>query len=397
MKNIRLCPVCKCKISNYVTKITLGIPHEIADDISYPDSYNVLQCNNCGMIYADVSLTKDDVEKYYMNCNIYDNISLIKKNVYDEHYSQVLQKLNDISKDANIIDVGCGNGALLNLLKQRGYKNLCGLDPSESSVKYILDNYNIDCILGSVYNLSDNLYEKYDLVIFSGVLEHVLYPDECINNLKKLLKPDGILFLAMPNAQGFGEYICDVPNYFNFEHINYFTPNTLDTLCRKNNLSRISPDEWLKEVTLTQPCELIMSAMYKVDENLNISDFVCDQTGKESVLKFIKETEVKRIALNNKIEDIIKENDSVIMWGSGSFSGTLFAQYPELKTKVLWIVDNNSKRWGQTFWDKEIKSPQSLLDNMDIPIMLCIMLNNNEVVEQMKGMGLKNKVYIMTV
>ena len=397
MKNNRLCPICNNKISNYLTNIKLGIPREIIGNISYIDSYDVIQCSNCGMTYADISWTKNDIDEYYKNCNIYDNISFVKKNVYDNHYRQVLNKLKNISKRANIIDVGCGNGELLNLLKKSGYKNICGLDPSPSSIKYVSDKYNINCILGSVYDLDNNLYGKYDLVIFSGVLEHVLYPDECIKNLKKLLRPDGVLFLIMPNAQGFGDYICDIPNYFNFEHINYFTPNTLDILCRRNNLLRVSPDEWLKEVTLTQPCELIMSAMYKVDENIDVFNIICDNTGKESILKFMQKIDSKKLELSNKIKDILEQNNSVIIWGSGSFAGTLFANYPELRDKVKWIVDNNSKRWGQIFWDKEIKSPQSLYSLQDIPILICVMLNNNEVMEQIENMGIKNKVYIMTV
>ena len=51
---------------------------------------------------------------------------------------------------------------------------------------------------------------------------------------------------------------------------------------------------------------------------------------------------------------------------------------------------------GTNFWDKEIKSPQSLYSLQDIPILICVMLNNSEVINQIENMGLKNKVYIMT-
>lgn len=397
MKNIRLCPICNYDKIDYLLSVKLGMSPEMQSLTNYPDSYDVVHCQNCGMIYADISVTNCDVDKYYQVCNMYSNISCVKKAVYNISYKPSVKKLLVIPKNAHIIDVGCGNGTLLSLLKDNGYNNLFGLDPSVDSISYLREKYGLNGIVGSVYDIAPELHECYDVVIFSGVLEHVLYPDECIKNLKKLLKPDGLLFLFMPNAEGFGQYICDLPNYFNFEHINYFTSKTLDTLCNQNHLVRVSPDSWLRELSFTEPKEMTLSAVYKVDNHIDIKEYTCDMLGKDSVLEFIRKTESKKSKLKLKVENIIQNHKSCIIWGSGSFAGTLLGQYPELRDKVKWIVDNNSKRWEQIFWDKEIKSPQSLYSLQDIPILICVMLNNSEVINQIENMGLKNKVYIMTV
>ena len=400
IQNNRLCPVCNGDKRESLLNVNIGMSPEMKALTNYPDSYDVVYCKKCGMLYANIKLTKENIDTYYSVCNMYDNDTNIKctTDIIDNANKSTIDKIIYFKgKDAKIIDVGCGDGGLLKALKDRDYKNSMGLDPSVDSVSYLREKYDLNGMIGSIYDIPVELYGHYDVVIFKMVLEHVLYPDECIKNLKKLLKPDGLLFLFMPNAEGFGQYICDLPNYFNFEHINYFTSKTLDTLCNQNHLVRVSPDSWLREISFTEPKEMTLSAVYKIDNHIDIKEYTCDMLGKDSVLEFIRKTESKKSKLKSKVENIIQNHKSCIIWGSGSFAGTLLGQYPEIRDKVKWIVDNNSKRWEQIFWDKEIKSPQSLYSLQDIPILICVMLNNSEVINQIENMGLKNKVYIMTV
>ena len=54
--------------------------------------------------------------------------------------------------------------------------------------------------------LEDNFNDKYDLIILSHVIEHFTDLDKIINKLKKLLNPNGVLYILTPGVLNFEKY-----------------------------------------------------------------------------------------------------------------------------------------------------------------------------------------------
>ena len=67
MKLYRNCPVCNKKMRKIMEHISMNVP----EDYHLPDSYNIVVCEQCGMVYADTSATMEDYDWYYTNCNFY--------------------------------------------------------------------------------------------------------------------------------------------------------------------------------------------------------------------------------------------------------------------------------------------------------------------------------------
>lgn len=192
MKLKRRCPVCGGEEGEFIHKISLNLSPEMRKKVNYPESYDVVCCNDCGMLFADSDLTKADVDNYYIACNMYDTASDVRKDTCTEscklYYDSIIDYLTPQSR---IIDVGCGNGNFLHFLKSKGYENLYGLDPSESSIKG-LEKKGIKGIVGNVYDeIPVEMRNKFDVVIISFVLEHLLFPEICLKNLIDLMKEDG--------------------------------------------------------------------------------------------------------------------------------------------------------------------------------------------------------------
>lgn len=106
------------------------------------------------------------------------------------HYFKVFNFYNDVQKDKKIIDIGCGSGQALNVLRKNGYQNLCGLEPEKRLFEK--NDYGIikqgDCLnRPSVKNY-------YDIVLMLGVLHHLQNFNDiktCLLNVKEVLKVGG--------------------------------------------------------------------------------------------------------------------------------------------------------------------------------------------------------------
>ena len=99
-----------------------------------------------------------------------------------------------ISKDAAILDVGCGSGDLLLLLHSLGFKNLTGADPFLSN-DIIYEN-GIKIWKKKFSDIS----QKFDAIMLHHSFEHVVNPVEIATHAAQLLNPGGLLIVRVPIA-----------------------------------------------------------------------------------------------------------------------------------------------------------------------------------------------------
>jgi ubiquinone/menaquinone biosynthesis C-methylase UbiE len=100
-------------------------------------------------------------------------------------------------KNHRIVDIGFGTGTLLKFLKKKGLTSLYGYEHSDFALQQI-SKLNIIPVKGSLpkLNLESN---KYDGVIASEVLEHLLRRKRFLKEMKRVLKPDGLGIITVPD------------------------------------------------------------------------------------------------------------------------------------------------------------------------------------------------------
>ena len=103
-----------------------------------------------------------------------------------------------VSPAARVLDVGCGYGRTLNELYYKGYKNLTGIDFSSGMIqrgKSQFPHLNLLVKEGSTIDFPDN---HFDAVILFAVLTCIpsdLEQEVLISEIKRILKPGGILYI----------------------------------------------------------------------------------------------------------------------------------------------------------------------------------------------------------
>ncbi|MBI2146842.1 class I SAM-dependent methyltransferase [Candidatus Woesearchaeota archaeon] len=114
---------------------------------------------------------------------------------------QLLQKYY-LRNDMDIIDTGCGDGTLLNMLSLKGYSSLYGFEFSEEGVRKSQEQLPTakKLFVGDLTKKETLPSEAFDVVISSEVLEHIEDYKTAVKNLCSFVKPGGRLFVTVPHS-----------------------------------------------------------------------------------------------------------------------------------------------------------------------------------------------------
>lgn len=138
-----------------------------------------------------------------------------------------------------ILDVGCGRGLFLDIMKKDGW-SVTGVEFNEETASYAAAVYGIDVLAArAMAGLPD---EAFDVVTLYHVLEHTYDPVAVLHECTRLLKKQGLLVIAVPNMSslqaslGKSEWFhLDIPY-----HLYHFTLRGLRTLLVDNSLKVIA-------------------------------------------------------------------------------------------------------------------------------------------------------------
>ncbi|QQS34660.1 MAG: class I SAM-dependent methyltransferase [Ignavibacteriales bacterium] len=175
-------------------------------------------------------------KNYISNENNYSNESLFAG--YKKRY---LKYLSGFSKNASVIDIGCGNGLLLQFLYKEGFNNLYGIDISDEQIN-IARSRGLNADSYDVFSFLTEHKKKYDIVFAMDVIEH-LYKKELFDffrGIHSILNENGLLIIQTPNGDGIS------PNhiiYGDLTHLTIFNPNSLSQILRLVGFDEINSFE----------------------------------------------------------------------------------------------------------------------------------------------------------
>jgi len=226
------------------------------------DTFLAMRCNSCSLVYLNPRPNISEFEKIYpMNYHAY--------NFSEKHYGivykirsrleakRLMRCCEGLPVDARILDVGCGDGFHLNLLRSYGkkYWTLEGIDIDKRAVE-MAKKSGLIVHCGSVesINLPQN---TYDLAFMIQTIEHLEKPDEVLRGIRKLLKPGGKLVIVTDNTDSldFRFFKRSYWGGYHFpRHWNLFNRNSLTKIAEKTDFevavlgTQYSPVNWVYSI-----------------------------------------------------------------------------------------------------------------------------------------------------
>jgi len=102
--------------------------------------------------------------------------------------------------EATLLDVGCGNGAFLALMRKLGWR-VSGVDPSEEAVRYAREVLKLDDVYQGTIDVVPVRGRGWDVITMNHVIEHIPTPVDTLKGCGDRLATQGKLVIVTPNAE----------------------------------------------------------------------------------------------------------------------------------------------------------------------------------------------------
>jgi len=392
---LRTCPICNGDRG----EILYAMNFNLLDNAVLPSRFDVVTCTKCGFVFNDSSATQDDYDRHYSCNSIYESTNLkgLGGSNDNNKFTEIFERISSfLSEESSIVDVGTAQGGMLNVLKEKGFSNLHGMDLSDANLSALKER-GIVPWRNSICNVQ-SVNKKFDFVILSHILEHVYDLKIAVCNIKRILNDNGYAYIEVPNASKYFEYYPEAPfHFFNIEHINHFDLNSLTTLFKSHGFEVVRQFETdtITDATIKYPVIGIIVLANTPTERVEFTRDGC----KESVLAYIQRCTDDMDRINKIFSSVSESGNSVIIWGAGMYAQWLLKNSLLTRCDIKYFVDKAVGKHGNFVSGIEIKPVEILLDSRfnskNTTIIITAAVYKNQILDEIKNMKLKCSYYVV--
>lgn len=227
-EHLNECPICGSKKQKLYLKTR--------DYFLTQEEFKITECQKCGFHFTNPRPQKEFLAPYYKSEEYFSHRST-KSSLVGFLYQRVrkytlrkkYQLISSYKSGDYILDIGCATGQFLNEFRRRGW-NCSGIEPDEKARKYANKKFGLKAYdEDQMVSFEDH---SFDVISMWHVLEHVSDLEQRVKDLRRLIKDNGCIFIALPNidswdAKHYQEYWAglDVPR-----HLYHFRKEDVENL-----------------------------------------------------------------------------------------------------------------------------------------------------------------------
>lgn len=167
--------------------------------------FKIDQCTNCGLVFLNPMPSEQYLnslypETYYSYQDFYDKeMSFLKRMYHNFITAKTFDP--DFKKAGNFLDIGCGSGKYLYKMRNKGW-DVFGVEVNKNAAILGNDLEKLNIHNGNLLSANYDS-ESFDYVRSNHSFEHITNPNETLDEIYRILKSDGKLFIGVPNIDSF--------------------------------------------------------------------------------------------------------------------------------------------------------------------------------------------------
>ncbi len=242
-ENIKIlghCDLCGCDSGGFLV-LARETPNKgsILSELGITYPYETVMCRSCGWIFKPGVFSDDQLDKLYSKlggeATFNEGCEGVSQIRSEQLYLWLTKHIPRLKKKCAVLDVGGGVGQATSVFANKGY-NVTVLDMAGKEL--IHKNMKLEKLSIYVYRPS----QKFDLAILNHVSEHVWDPTKLFSFVRKMLLPNGYLYIEVPF-----ELVTPLLKRKLGDpcHVGYFSIHTLEAFLKKCNYEVLRTDRAL--------------------------------------------------------------------------------------------------------------------------------------------------------
>jgi 2-polyprenyl-3-methyl-5-hydroxy-6-metoxy-1,4-benzoquinol methylase len=231
--------------------------------------YKILECLSCNIQFI-CPLPDGFSARNHYDSSYYCDWERSQKKTRIKLWNKRLKDMMKYASIGKLLDVGAGTGLFLSTAKEHGFE-VYGTEISPDACKISKDTYGIELFDGELAE-ANFPGGTFDVVTIWHVLEHLPDPMKMMKEIRRILKPGGMLVIALPNLKNYlMQFLYPVvrrKKYYLFTpedrelHFFYFNERSLRKMLQLNgfNVLAVKPD--MGQVTLGNICLDIAAGIF---------------------------------------------------------------------------------------------------------------------------------------
>lgn len=388
-KLTRCCPICGCVTG----KVIHTQYFQLSEGNPLPAICDYVVCDECGFAFSDTPVDQAGYDSYYAGMSKYaDSATSTGAGVLPWDKARLEQLADHVAefcadREARIVDIGCANGGLLVALREKGFKNVCGIDPSPACVEATRSLAKGDAWVGTLSAIPAEA-GSFDGIILSHVMEHVRDLAEAMDLVHGLLNPGGWVYIEVPDASRYHEFLVAPFQDFNTEHINHFSEASLANLCRRN---RFVPEVGGTKTIYSAKDMPYPALFWFARKSADPLQIVTDRALRDDLEKYITSSRDLMRRIDGNIACLMAEYPEIIIWGTGQLTMKLLSDTCLHTARISAFVDGNPINQGKMLHGANVIAGSEITAG-NTPILVCSLINEASILDSVRNLALPNPV-----
>lgn len=211
-------------------------------------SLRIVRCKRCGLIYANPRPAVRNLISAYSR--MVDEVYVEEEEGRRLSAQSILEILKKMNKRGRLLDVGCATGFLLDEARKAGWE-VSGVELSAWAVGYAKTKLRIETIFHGILKNAGYPDNYFDAVIMKDSIEHLTDPVSVLIEIRRVLKPDGIICVNTPNIDSLTGRTLKARWWgVKQSHLYYFTRKTLHAMLKSAGFDPIRTKSHVRVFTL---------------------------------------------------------------------------------------------------------------------------------------------------